>query len=206
MGGDLLEGQVVIICDLQPLGGPELAAQVSRNLDSGIRYLYFLYFSEDTIQKVCQALQIILVAGVDGAVPVTDFAARLRTVSEKKDQILAYLKRIYSDRSLRISLLPSALQFHFRVHNATDQELARLYLRYRGCGFIPWSEGESALSIMRDLPRHLFAEERDRIFFPLKEISLSDEEKRRFEIALDRGLARYFPEIQDEVRCMCLGR
>ena len=206
-GGDLHEGQAVIVCDLQPLGGAELAAQVSRNLDSGIRYLYFLYFSDETIHKVCQALQVILVSGVDNEVTITDFKSRLKTINEKKDNILSYLRRIYNDHSLRVTLLPSAQQFNFRVHNATDQDLARLYLRYRARGFILWSEGESALSIMRDLPRYMDTEERNRILLPLAPpLSLSGNQKQRLENALDLGLSKYFPGIRDEVKGMCLGR
>ncbi len=205
-GGDLHEGSVVIVCDLQPLGGPELAVQVSRNMDSGITYLYFLHFSDDTIERVCQALQIILVAAVDETVNASDFSARLNTVYTKKDLILAHLDMIYRNRSLRISLLPSPLQFYFRVHNATDADLARLYLKYRSSGFVLWSEAESALSIMRDLPRYVVDEERDRIFFSLKGVSFTDEEMRRFENALDRGLAKYFPGLQDDVKSICLGR
>lgn len=205
-GGDLHEGQIVVICDLQPLGGPELAAQVSRNLDGGISYLYFLSFSDDTIEKICQALQIILLEGVDDTGQVANFGARSQIVKTQQDRIKDYLKRICSDHLLRISLLPTPPQFCFRVHNATDQNLARLYMRYRASGFILWSEGESALSLMRDLRDYIPVEERERIFFPLKQFPFSYENKRRFENALDRGLAKYFPGIQDEVKRICLGR
>jgi hypothetical protein len=205
-GGDLHEGQIVVICDLQPLGGPELAAQVSRNLDGGISYLYFLSFSDDTIEKICQALQIILLEGVDGTGQVANFGARSQIVKTQQDRIKDYLKRICSDHLLRIALLPTPPQFCFRVHNATDQNLARLYMRYRASGFILWSEGESALSLMRDLRDYIPVEERERIFFPLKQFPFSYENKRRFENALDRGLAKYFPGIQDEVKRICLGR
>ena len=44
------------------------------------------------------------------------------------------------------------------------------------------------------------------IFVPIKHVDLTDEEKRRFEISLDRGLKRYFPGIQDEVKQLFLGR
>jgi len=203
-GGDLYEGKVVV-CDLQPLGGAELAAQVSRNLDNGINYIYFLYFSDETIEKICQSLQIILVTGIDSTVQITDFGARLKTVNEKKESILAHMRKIYSEHRLRISLLPSVSQFFFRVHNATDQNLARLYLRYRASGFLPWAEGESAKSIMRDIQEYFIDEERNRIFFPLKGVQFSEEKIQKLENSLNRGLSKYFPGIKDEVKQMCLG-
>jgi hypothetical protein len=204
-GGDLKEGQVVVY-DLQPLAGPQLAAQVCRNLDSGISYIYLLYFSDDTIEKICQALQVILVTGVAGAGQMSDFSARMNTVKMNKDQILEKLRGIYNDQSLRVSLLPTMSQFFFRIHNASDRELARIYLRYRASGFILWSEGESATSIMSTLTEYILDEERKRIFFPLKQLPLSPEKIRQLENALDRGLSKYFPGAQDEVKRLCLGR
>lgn len=204
-GGDLREGMVVI-CDVQPLGGAQLAAEVGRNLKNGISYVYFLHLNDDTIEKVFQALQIILVTGVDSTVTITDFSARLKAVREKREDILSLLGGIYSNHLLRISLLPTSFQFCFRVHNATDQELARLYLRYRASGFIPWAEGESAKSIMRDMQDFIVEEARNRLFFPLKGVLLSDENKQRLFNAMDRGIAKYFPEIKDQVKQMCLGQ
>ncbi len=204
-GGDLVEGKVVV-CDLQPLGGAELAAQVSHNLDKGISYLYFLFFSEDTIEKICQALQVILVAGIDETAQVDDFSARLNAINMNKDRVLACLDKIYRDHRLRVTLLPTTQLFCFRVHNATDQDLARLYLRYRSSGFILWAEGESAMAFMRDIRPYLDDEERDRIFFPLKGFPLSESKMQLFENALDRSLGKYFPGIKNEVKDICLGR
>jgi hypothetical protein len=46
-------------------------------MDHGISYTYFLYFWVDTIEKICQSLQVLLVAGVAGAEQASDFTARM---------------------------------------------------------------------------------------------------------------------------------
>lgn len=205
-GGELYEGQIVLVCDYQPLGGSELAAQVSRNLVRGINYLYFLHFSDDTIEKICQALQVIVVAGVDSTVQLADFSARLDAVNRNEDRILAFLDKFSSDRSLRITLLRNPQQFCFRVHNATDNQLAKLYARYRASGFILWSEGQNVSLIMRDVADYISYGERERIFVPPKNESFSSEDKRQLENALDLHLAKYFPGIKDKVKRIVLGR
>jgi hypothetical protein len=204
-GGDLQEGQVVV-CDLQPMADPELAVQVRRNLDSGTSYHYFLYLSEDAIEKTCQGLQVILTNGSSGTENATDFNARLNIIIKDPERILDDLRRICHTRSLRISFFPWKPQFCFRIHNASDPELARLYLRFRGIGFILWAEGTSAESVWRELPRFFPTDEQECIFVPIESPKLKDQEKQRFEIALDRGLKRYFPGIQDAVKQLFLGR
>jgi hypothetical protein len=72
----------------------ELAAQVRYNMDYGVKYLYFLYFSVDTIEKICQSLQVILAAGIAGADHPTDFSTRLSIVKNNKARILDDLRTI----------------------------------------------------------------------------------------------------------------
>ena len=104
-GGDLCEGQVVV-CDLQPMAGPERAVQVRRNLDSGTSYHYFLYHSEDAIEKTCQSLQVVLMGGNGGTEKATDFNTRLNTISKERDHVLDNLRRICRTRSLVVSTFP----------------------------------------------------------------------------------------------------
>lgn len=56
--GELAGGNVVV-CDTQPWAEIRFAVTVRRNMDHGTRYLYFLYYSDDTVEKICQSLQII---------------------------------------------------------------------------------------------------------------------------------------------------
>jgi hypothetical protein len=200
-GGDLHEGHVVVY-DRQPMG-PEQAVQVRRNLDSGISYLYILYFSEDAIEKTCQCLQVVLTSGSSGTEKATDFNARLHTISKEANRIEDDLRRICRTRSLRVSLFTLEPQFCFRIHNASDRALARLYLRFQASGFMMWAEGTRAESVWGGIDRFIPADEH--IFVPMKQFDLTDEQKRRFEISLDRGLKRYFPGIEDRVRQFCVG-
>lgn len=62
-GGDLSGGNVVV-CETQPWAEISRAVTVRRNMDNGTSYQYFLFFSEDTIEKIAQALQILAWAGV----------------------------------------------------------------------------------------------------------------------------------------------
>ncbi len=75
LGGDLEQGEV-IVCDTQPMAQEELAVQVRVNMDHAISYTYFLYFSVDTVEKICQSLQVILAAGVTSPEQAIDYIAR----------------------------------------------------------------------------------------------------------------------------------
>jgi hypothetical protein len=101
--GDLQQGEV-IVCDTQPLVLEELAVQIRVNMDHAINYTYFLYFSVDTIEKICQALQVILVAGV-APKQATDFHANMSIIKERRSR-LDDLRSICRDRRLRIGLMP----------------------------------------------------------------------------------------------------
>jgi predicted nucleotide-binding protein len=202
-GGDLREGRVVV-CDLQPMTRPDLCVQVRYNLDHGISYLYFLQNTDDTIEKVIQALQMVLVAGPGGPGNVADFSARVDTVVKESDRVLDGLRRICEMRSLFVALLPEEPQFHFRLHNANDPEMARLYMKFRGDGFMAWAEGNDAAKVWRTLPRFISLNEK-RIFVPMKHFNLKGKEKLLFEDSLERALSRYFPGIQDEVKQLCYG-
>src|SRR5262249_5870385 len=70
--GDWQEGKV-IVCDRQQNAEANVALKIRRNLDSGISYLYFLYFDDDTIDKVFQALQVIVAGKKDASGKTADF-------------------------------------------------------------------------------------------------------------------------------------
>lgn len=203
-GGDLREGQVVV-CDLQPNPGAGPALQVRRNLDSGVSYIYFLHFTDDTLDKIFQGLQMLVAGGSDASAKAADFSSRLETIEREKARVLDDLRMICRARSLIISFLPDAPQFCFRCHNASDPERACLYLRFRATGFMPWLKGAGATSLWKSIPNFISMDDEERIFVPMKHLTFEGEAKRRFENCLKRGLNRYFPGIQDEVRRLCVG-
>ena len=192
----------MIVCDTQPLVLEKLAVQIRVNMGHAINYTYFLYFSVDTIEKICQALQVILVAGV-APKQATDFHARMSIIKKKKGRVLDDLRSICRDRRLRISLMPQEPQFSFRIHNASNRQLATVYARYGERCFIPWAQGPSAETLWHNLPT--FLEEENRLFVALKNFGLDDDKKKLFENSLDRGLARYFPGCEREVKQLCTG-
>jgi hypothetical protein len=202
-GGDLREGDVVV-CETQPLPQESLAAQVRRNIDNGIFYTYFLYFSADTIHKICRALQVILVTGVDAEL-ASDFTSRISVVKGQKKRILKDLWDLCHDKKLQITLLFQEPPMNFRVHNASNVELAKLYARYRDQCFIPWSEGTSAQSIWRSLPTFLADNERDRLFVSLKVLQDDKVKRHLFESSLERAVCRFFPGSEVEVKRLLTG-
>jgi hypothetical protein len=203
-GGELQQGEVVV-CDTQPMPQESLAVQVRRNMDNAICYTYFLYFSIDTIEKICRSLQVILVAGVAGAEPASDFASRMSVVKSQKDRVLEDLRNICHCKRLQVTLLFQEPSMSFRIHNASNRELARLYARYRDQCFIPWSEGASAESVWRSLPAYLSENGQDRLFVSLKFFEDNKEQRELFESSLDRAVDRYFPGIETEVKRLLAG-
>jgi hypothetical protein len=174
-------------------------------MDSGTDYQHFLYFADDTIDKVCQSLQVMLAAGVGGAGDAPDFSARVNTLKKEKDRVLDDLRSMCRSRSLRITLLSDEPLTCFRVHNASNPALARFYARYYERGFVLWAEGQSAVSLWRGLPKFLDDNETDRLFIPLRHFELAGDNKSLFERRLDRAVSRYFPGIEAEVKRICMG-
>jgi hypothetical protein len=137
-GGDLIGGAVVV-CETQPLVDVERAVHVRRNIDNGISYFYFFYLSSDTIEKSCQALQIICWAGVVQADGPPDFRARVETITSNRDRILQDLWDLCETGKLRIALLADEPLVCFRVHNASNPTSAQVYARYNDKGFALWT-------------------------------------------------------------------
>ena len=60
-------------------------------------------------------------------------------------------------------------------------------------------------SLEQLLPKFLEEDKADRLFLSLKHLVFGDEPRRRFETLLTRGLSRYFPGMEPEVKQICLG-
>ena len=203
-GGDLQQGEVVV-CDTQPMPQQGLAVQVRRNMDNAISYTYFLYFSVDTIEKICQSLQVILVSGVAGAEQASDFNARMSIVKREKERVLDDLRSICHLKRLRVCLLLQEPTMSFRIHNASNRELATVYARYGEQCFIPWAHGPKAESVWHSLPLYLADDIQDRLFVSLKLFEFDKEKAKQFESSLDRGVGRYFPGLEGEVKQILTG-
>ena len=203
-GGELAGGNVVV-CDTQPWAEISWAVSVRRNMDNGTRYQYFLYFSEDTVEKICQSLQIISWAGLGSATGAADFRSRLDTIRNQSDRVVSDMLDICRSGSLRISLVTEEQPFYFRVHNASNPTLARYYARYREEGFVLWADGLGATILWRSLPTWLEEDTEDRLFIPLRYPAFDDDKKQMLKNCLTRGLSRYFPGIEDKIKTIFLG-
>jgi hypothetical protein len=148
---------------------------------------------------------VILVAGVADAELASDFTSRMSVVKSQKDRVLDELRSICHYKRLQITLLFQEPTMSFRVHNASNRELAKLYARYRDQCFIPWSEGASAASIWRNLPTWLADNENDRLFVSLKMFENNKEQRNLFDSSLDRAAGRYFPGMEAEVKRLLAG-
>lgn len=203
-GGELAGGDVVV-CDTQPWAEIRLAVTVRRNMDNGTRYMYFLYFSDDTVEKICQALQIVSWAGLTSATGEADYKSRLDTIRSQSDRVVSDMWDICRSGRLRISLVTEKQPFYFRIHNASNPTLARYYARYREEGFVLWTEGPGATTLWHGLPTWLEEDTEDRLFIPLKIPAFDDDKKQRLKNGLTRGLSRYFPGIEEKIKTIFLG-
>jgi hypothetical protein len=208
-GGDLREDQVVVV-DNQPTAEIGRAEQVRRNIASGNSYHCFFYFSDDTVEKICQILQMIVWTKIADAAGASDFGPRLDTIKNNKDRVLGELRDLCLNRKVRLTLLLTEPTSLFRVHNASDPDLARLYAkrvdREKGSmQFALWAEGQNAITVWRALPRYLEDDKDDRLFIPLKFPPFDNAKKRRLESSPDQSLSRYFPGMELEVKQICLG-
>lgn len=200
-----MDGGAIVVCDTQPWAEPGRAEVVRRNIDNGTGYNYFLSFSEGTVDKICQSVQMIAWAGIGGVTKPSDFKSRTDTIRNNKDPVLDDLRSLCQSSLLRVSLLVDDPIVCFRVHNATDPMSAQLYAKYSGGGFVRWEKGQSADALWRMFPQYREEDKGDRIFLPMKYPALSAEQTQRLESILGRGLTRYFPGMELEVKQIFLG-
>ena len=117
-----MRGDQVVVVDNQPTVEIGRAEQIRHNMDSGNSYHGLFYFSNDTVEKICQALQMIVWFGIAPASVASDFGARVDTIKNNRLRVLGELRDLCVSRKLRITLMlvePTSL---IRVHNASDPE------------------------------------------------------------------------------------
>lgn len=207
-GGSLEDGKVIVV-DTQPWADAGRAKLVRHNMEQGTSYHYFLHFSSDTLKKICLGLQMIAWAGVGGGAGASDFQSRVDTIKNNKDRVLEDLRGLCQTNQFRISLMIDEPTPCFRVHNASDPELARFYAKYfeRGFerGFVQWAEGREAAALWSRLPMWLEVDTGDRLFLPLKFPPLTADHWQQLKGILSRELSRYFPGMGLEVQQICIG-
>jgi hypothetical protein len=203
-GGDLVEGQVVV-CDTQPWAEVGRAELFRRNIDNGTAYHCFFSYSEDTIEKICLTLQMVAWAGVGEGKGPNDFRTRTETITREQVRVLSELRDICESGRLRFSLMTHDPTMCFRVHNASNPNLAKFYANYRNKGFALWEDGLPATQLWISLPTYLEVDTMDRLFLALKTSPIVGDQWLRFEKVLDHSLGRYFPGVEAKVKEIILG-
>ena len=203
-GGDLDEG-LVVVADLQPRVRYEFAAQVKRNLDHGVRYVYFFPANIDGAQKICWLLQMVLLAELFKDIKEADsFQNRLKVIRENRDRVRSNLQEICTRDSLNICFMQDDPALQFRIHNATSREKAKLYLSY-GRGFIEWVGGERAVNMWSYMKQWYIESKTEAIFHSTTPLMVDRDREGRFKNSLIEELKRHFPEIHEEVTRLCYG-
>jgi len=192
-GGQLQEGYVMV-CDAEPFEREQWALQVKDNMDHGVSYIYFFHADNETANKISSLLRIMLLTDKEGKPP---------PVEQENDVIIMNLKNILKRYSLDVYFMPTSPAFRFRIHNASDPNRARAYLRYGETPyFVEWREGVDVRSIWNFF--ELFSEPRrqEAVFRSNKNYDLYQEDQ-KFLSKLKQELNKSFPQINDEMIKLC---
>jgi hypothetical protein len=154
--GELEEGHVVVTVT-QPLEITYAAArQVRENMNKNIRYAFYFHGDSTRVPRICQLLQMVLLAPILANEREAEFGARLNILRQAKNQtrILEDLKQICELQQLKIYLVASPPALQYVIHNASSDTGAILYLRRRD-QFIEWERGELAYKIWGEIQKRL---------------------------------------------------
>jgi hypothetical protein len=178
------------------------ALQVKKNIDDGVRYVYFVHGSLDGATRICRLLQMLLLAPMLDREEADNFAVRASKMKEEPIQraIVEGLKKICEQDSLKIFFLPAAPSLQYCIHNAASVDEAKLYFK-RGDNFIEWEKGAGANNFWKEerqnkeiasLPPH-------RVFHGASGLDIQE----FFDKSLKREVGRLFPGIHEQVTKLC---
>ncbi len=208
-----LKGGEVVVTALQPLETPHATAlQVKKNMDQGIKYIYYFH-GEDGARKICQMLQMLLLAKFIETAHAGDHQYRLRKLDDNKTEVLEDLQKICEQTSLKIVLLPHTPYLQYCIHNADDVDTATLYLKHPSGKFFEWARQIEAHNFWKEI-RRLYPTDPEEEAGPngstpvmfYTTAGFGDEEKNSIYKDINRELIRFFPQIYKDVRDKCCGR
>jgi hypothetical protein len=202
-GGELFEDQVVV-ASIQPVElGYDAALQVKKNIDDGVRYVYFFHGNMDGARKICMLLQMMLLAAMLDREKASDFAIRESTLKEEATQtrIVTDLTKICDRESLKMFFLPAAPNLQYCIHNATDVYKAVLYFKH-GDKFIEWETGSRAYQFWEEVRQKqgIDSDPPRAIFHGASGFRVKEDP---FYRTLKQEVLRYFPGIQEKVTKLC---
>jgi hypothetical protein len=198
-GGQLNEGYAMV-CDTKPFlsdekyFNQEWPLQIKENLDLGISYICFFHAKEEYIKNIFSLLKIILLADKEG---------KLTPVERQNEVMLKNLEDILKYNSLNIYFMKAAPAFRFRLHNASDPQEARAYLRYGETDyFVEWQEGVKVISMWDFFLFFTGPRQQQALFRSNKDFELYEKEN-EFLSKLKDGISKSFPQIKDKMINLC---
>lgn len=202
--GDLEPG-VVVVNVMQPLETKcDFARQVWENMKSGgVDYRYFFLAEEKNIERICELLQMILLASYLGNDP--SFQNRSAKLRKYSTEVLENLRELSINERLQIFFLPIQPGFEFCIHNVGNERFAKAYLRHgepKDCMFIEYVCGKEAMMIWDYLNKMC----RDRsgcIFNWTIFTNPEDPTAKNFQDKLNSKLKKYFEDIHERVKDLC---
>ena len=122
-----------MIASILPLEvGYKAALQVKKNIDDGIRYVYYLHGNPDDAQKICRLLQMMLLAPMLDPNKPIGYRYLQSEVKQNKNRIVQDLEQICARESLKIFFLPGSPELEYLIYNADSVDKAVLYFKHRG--------------------------------------------------------------------------
>jgi hypothetical protein len=201
--GELSEDQVVV-ASIQPREREyNLADRVRKNLDYGIKYVYFIHGNSDTAFKIPRMLQLLLLAKLLKPEQEGDFSVRRELVKANLNIIISDLKQMCNNDQLNIYFLSEPPDIEYCIFNATDKDSAKMYVKHRD-EYIEWESGDGAHQFWEKLKERTFADNptpRLPLFHAVDPFKL---DKEPFFSRLRRETLNMFPEIGEQVIDICL--
>ncbi len=202
-GGELEESNIVVTVT-QPLDILyTVARQVRVNMDDGIGYAYYFHGDTTRVTRICQLLQMVLVAPMLADEREAEFKYRLRKLMEKEvqAQIIKDLEFICAGQLLKIYLLPNPPELQYVIHNATSETDSILYLKHKGT-FVEWERGVQAYKLWGEMRKSLGI-----CTVPSNVVFCGapgfDVKKGDFYTTLKSEMKRFFPGIDEQVVKLC---
>jgi hypothetical protein len=204
-GGDLFMDQVVV-ASVQPLDvGYEAALQIRNNIDKGnIQYIYFFQGDDNGARKICQLLQMLLLANIlENQAEANDWRGRLAKLKSNLDKITVDLERLCADGMIKVYFLADAPALQYVIHNAGDSMHAKIYLK-REQEYFEWESGAGAYRFWNQVRKArgaLTPQPEKAMFYFGPEFK---DYQGDFVNKLNSAVGVYFPGIKDVVADLCL--
>lgn len=191
-----------MIASILPLEvGYKAALQVKKNIDDGIRYVYYLHGNPDDAQKICRLLQMMLLAPMLDTNKPIGYRYLQSEVKQNKNRIVQDLEQICARESLKIFFLPGSPELEYLIYNADSVDKAVLYFKH-GDKFMQWETGENAHRFWAEVRQEqgISSGEPHAIFLGASGFNVRED---AFYRTLKYEIARYFPGIDEKVAKLC---